>query len=65
MDGLKDKVAIVTGGATLIGAEVVRSFQAAGVKVVIADINDKDGQALAERLGSNVRFVKTDLADDG
>ena len=65
MDGLKDRVAIVTGGATLIGAEVVRSFQAAGVKVVVADINDKDGQALAERLGSNVRFVKTDLADDG
>ena len=64
MDGLKDKVAIVTGGATLIGAEVVRAFQAAGTKVVVADINDKDGQALANRLGSSVRFVATDLADD-
>ena len=38
MDGLKDKVAIVTGGSTLIGAEVVRAFHAAGTKVVIADI---------------------------
>jgi NAD(P)-dependent dehydrogenase (short-subunit alcohol dehydrogenase family) len=64
MDGLKDKVAIVTGGATLIGAEVVRAFQAAGTKVVVADINEKDGQALANRLGSGVRFVATDLADD-
>ena len=64
MDGLKNKVAIVTGGATLIGAEVVRAFQAAGTKVVVADINEKDGQALANQLGSNVRFVKTDLTDD-
>jgi NAD(P)-dependent dehydrogenase (short-subunit alcohol dehydrogenase family) len=64
MDGLKGKVAIVTGGATLIGAEVVRAFHAAGTKVVIADINEKDGQALADSLGSNVRFVKTDLVDD-
>jgi NAD(P)-dependent dehydrogenase (short-subunit alcohol dehydrogenase family) len=64
MDGLKDKVAIVTGGATLIGAGVVSAFHAAGTKVVIADINEKDGQALAQRLGSNVRLVKTDLTDD-
>ncbi len=65
MEGLKDKVAIVTGGATLIGAQVVRAFHAAGTKVVVADINAKDGQALADQLGSGVLFVKTDLADDG
>jgi NAD(P)-dependent dehydrogenase (short-subunit alcohol dehydrogenase family) len=65
MDGVRDKVAIVTGGATLIGAEVVRAFHGAGSKVVVADINEKDGQALAGKLGSNVLFVKTDLADDG
>jgi NAD(P)-dependent dehydrogenase (short-subunit alcohol dehydrogenase family) len=64
MDGVRDKVAIVTGGATLIGAEVVRAFQGAGSKVVVADINEKDGQALAGKLGPNVLFVKTDLAND-
>jgi len=64
MDGLKDKVAIVTGGATLIGAEVVRAFHGAGTKVVIADINAKDGEAVAKALGANVLFVQTDLADD-
>ena len=64
MDGLKDKVAIVTGGATLIGAEVVRAFHGAGTKVVIADINAKDGEAVAKGLGANVLFVQTDLADD-
>jgi NAD(P)-dependent dehydrogenase (short-subunit alcohol dehydrogenase family) len=64
MDGVRDKVAIVTGGATLIGAEVVRAFQGAGSKVVVVDINEKDGQALAGKLGPNVLFVKTDLAND-
>jgi NAD(P)-dependent dehydrogenase (short-subunit alcohol dehydrogenase family) len=64
MDGLKDKVAIITGGATLIGAEVVRAFHGTGTKVAIADINAKDGKAIAKTLGSNVLFAQTDLADD-
>lgn len=64
MEGLKERVAIVTGGATKIGAAVVRAFHREGTKVVIADINDKDGQAVAVTLGKDVLFVKTDLADD-
>ena len=64
MDGLKDKVAIVTGGATLIGAEVVRAFHGAGTKIVIADINAKDSEIIAKALGDKVLFVQTDLADD-
>src|SRR5438876_838676 len=64
MEGLKGKVAIVTGGATMIGAAVVRAFHREGTRVVIADINDKDGQAVASALGKDVQFVKTDLADD-
>src|SRR2546425_13332022 len=64
MEGLKGKVAIVTGGATMIGAAVVRAFHHEGTRVVIADINDKDGQAVASALGKDVQFVKTDLADD-
>jgi NAD(P)-dependent dehydrogenase (short-subunit alcohol dehydrogenase family) len=65
MEGLKEKVAIVTGGATKIGAAVVRAFHREGTRVVIADINDKDGQAVASALGKSVLFIKTDLADDG
>ena len=64
MEGLKGKVAIVTGGATMIGAAVVRAFQREGTKVVIADINQEAGQAAAKPLGKDVLFVKTDLADD-
>ena len=64
MQGLKGKVAIVTGGATLIGAAVVRGFQREATKVVIADINEEGGRQVAKSLGSDVLFVKTDLADD-
>ena len=64
MEGLKGKVAIVTGGATKIGAAVVRAFHREGTRVVIADINDQDGQALANSIGKDARFIHTDLADD-
>jgi len=64
MEGLRDKVAIVTGGATKIGAAVAQAFQREGTKVVIADINDKDGQAVVNTLGKDALFVQTDLADD-
>jgi len=64
MEGLKGKVAIVTGGATMIGAQVARAFHHQGSCVVIADINEKDGQAIANELRPNALFVKTDLADD-
>jgi NAD(P)-dependent dehydrogenase (short-subunit alcohol dehydrogenase family) len=64
MEGLTGKVAIVTGGATMIGAAVVRGFRREGTKVAIADINDEAGQAVAKSLDKEVLFVKTDLADD-
>ncbi len=64
MDGLKGKVAVVTGGATLIGAAVVRAFHQEGARVAIADIDEAGGTSLANELGGGVFFVKTDLADD-
>jgi NAD(P)-dependent dehydrogenase (short-subunit alcohol dehydrogenase family) len=64
MKGLDGKVAIVTGGATSIGAAVVRAFHAAGTRVVIADIDDESGSALATTLGGNVVFHRTDITDD-
>jgi NAD(P)-dependent dehydrogenase (short-subunit alcohol dehydrogenase family) len=64
MRGLEGKVAIVTGGATSIGAEIVRAFRAAGTRVVIADIAAAAGEALARELGDGVRFQRTDVTDD-
>ncbi len=64
MRGLAGKVAIVTGGATSIGAAIVRSFNAVGTKVVVADLEDRAGMALVAELGGGVLFHHTDVTDD-
>lgn len=64
MDGLDGKTAVVTGGATLIGAAVVRSFREADAKVAVADVDSEGGEALAAELGDGVLFVPTDLRED-
>lgn len=64
-DGLQGKTAIVTGGATLIGAGVVRAFQQAGVRVTVADIDGVRGAALAAELGETVQFCACDIREDG
>ena len=60
---LESKVAVVTGGASGIGAGTVRLFVEEGAKVVIADINDDLGNDLAGELGSSVKFVHTDVSN--
>jgi D-sorbitol dehydrogenase (acceptor) len=60
---LKDKVAIVTGGARGIGEAVVRAYCAEGAKVVIADIEIARAQELASELGANALAVKLDVRD--
>ena len=52
---------LVTGGASGLGESVVRAIEAQGGKVVIADLNESTGQALANELGDNVRFVRCDV----
>lgn len=64
MKGLQDKVAIVTGGATLIGEAVARDLIANGARVVLADIDATKGAAVADRLGPAARFQHTDVSND-
>jgi NAD(P)-dependent dehydrogenase (short-subunit alcohol dehydrogenase family) len=64
MNGIADKTAIVSGGATSIGAAIVRAFHAAGASVVIADIADGPGRALAAELGPAAVFQHTDVTKD-
>lgn len=65
MKGIQGKVAIVTGGATMIGEAVARDLIAHGARVVLADIDAQKGAAAADRLGPAARFHHTDVADDG
>jgi NAD(P)-dependent dehydrogenase (short-subunit alcohol dehydrogenase family) len=64
MKSLNGKVAIVTGASTLIGEGVARAFAAAGTKVVMADINEEDGKRIANELGDDVAFLRTDVTSD-
>src|SRR5215471_21287032 len=63
MRGLSGKVAIITGGATLIGARVTQKLASFGVKTLIADIDDA-GEAAAKEAGNGARFRRTDLRQD-
>ena len=60
---IQGKSALVSGGASGLGAATVRMLVAQGAKVVIADVNEKTGKELAQELGSAVSFIKTDVTN--
>jgi 3-oxoacyl-[acyl-carrier protein] reductase len=63
MPRLRDRVAIVTGGASGLGAATVRRFVEEGARVAIADIDEARGTALARELGTAGHFVRCDHTD--
>ena len=67
MFNVKDKVAIVTGGASGIGLSAVEALLEKGAKVVIADYNDTTLEAenvrLSEKYGESVSVYKVDVSD--
>jgi NAD(P)-dependent dehydrogenase (short-subunit alcohol dehydrogenase family) len=56
--------AIVSGGAGGLGEATVRRLHADGLAVVIADLAEDRGKALADELGEKVLFVSTDVTND-
>ncbi len=61
---MRDKVAVVTGGASGLGRATVKRFVAAGMKCVIFDMNEDKGQALVSQLGKDVIFQNVNVADE-
>ncbi len=55
---------LVTGGGSGLGAACVREFASGGANVLIADVNQETGDALAAELGAQVRFARTDVTDE-
>lgn len=60
---LQDKVAIVTGAASGFGAGIARRFATEGAKVVVADLNETDGAAIAAELGNDATFLRADVTN--
>jgi NAD(P)-dependent dehydrogenase (short-subunit alcohol dehydrogenase family) len=55
--------ALVAGGASGLGEATVRHLHDAGAHVVIADLDEEQGERLAAALGERVTFVPTDVTD--
>lgn len=64
MGRLENKVAIITGAASGMGAADARLFVKEGAKVVITDLNEAAGKALAEELGENALFIRQNVAEE-
>ena len=56
----EDRVVLISGGASGIGAAAAERFVAEGAKVLVADINQDAGEQLCSRLGPSTRFVRAD-----
>ena len=60
---LKDRVALITGGAAGIGKTTAQRFLEEGARVVICDVNAGAGAAAVEELGPNAEFYQVNVVD--
>ncbi|MBE0632569.1 MAG: SDR family NAD(P)-dependent oxidoreductase, partial [Burkholderia vietnamiensis] len=61
---IKDRVFMITGAGSGLGAAVARMVVEQGGKAVLLDVNDEAGASLARELGAAARFVKTDVTSE-
>lgn len=65
MGRLSGKVAIITGASQGMGEQHAKEFVGEGAKVILTDLNEAAGQALAASLGDNAMFLRQDVAKAG
>lgn len=64
MGRVDEKVVLISGGARNIGGASARMLVEQGAKVVIGDLLDDEGKALAEELGENARYLHLDVTSE-
>ena len=64
MQALDGQIAIVTGAARGVGAVIARRMLQAGAKVVLGDILDEEGQAVARELGDGASYLGLDVTQE-
>lgn len=64
MGRVEGKVVLISGGARNIGGASARMLVAEGAKVVIGDLLDDEGKALADELGDSARYVHLDVTSE-
>ena len=60
----RGKTFLITGGASGLGEATARALAADGASVILADLNEERGKAVANELGDGARFVTTDVTDE-
>lgn len=61
---IQGKVIVITGGASGLGAATATHLVEHGAKVILVDMNQEQGQALQQQLGSQSEFVQLDVTDE-
>ena len=61
---LENKVALITGAASGIGKETAELFAREGASIILTDVNDTEGEAVAGTLGDNATYIHADVSKD-
>jgi NAD(P)-dependent dehydrogenase (short-subunit alcohol dehydrogenase family) len=65
MARLDDKVTLITGAARGIGESIARAFAHEGAYVLVTDLRDEQGEAVARSLGASAAYRRLDVRDEG